>query len=307
MNLTDPAILRTVLESLRSGVYITDREKRILLWSDGAEHITGYLRHEIMGHLCQEVLAECGEEGEVLCHKHCPLKDAMQDGKPHDQRLYVRHKLGHRLSLTVRSVPIRDAHGLIIGAAKSFDTRQPTEDEEPRQNSLATFGCLDSGTGFPHHGLTQTRLRESLERFQEHHLPFGILCVAIDKLEDFRKQHSRDAGEAALRAVGRSIENALRPEDFLGRWSDEQFLVILANCPAMFVEKVAIRILGVSRRAAIQWWGDWLPIPACLGHAAVEAGDTMESLVARAQHSLASGGLLKAEAAASDGNDCTGE
>ena len=307
MDLTDAAILRTVLESLRSGVYVTDREKKILLWSDGAEQITGYLRHEIMGRPCQEVLAECGQGGEVLCHKECPLKDAMHDGKAHDQRVYVRHKLGHRLSLIVRAVPIRDSHGLIIGAAKSFDTHQPTEDEEPRQNSLAVFGCLDSGTGFPHHGLTQTRLRESLESFHEHRLPFGILCVGIDKFEEFRKQHSHDAGEAAMRAVGRSIENALRPEDFLGRWSDEQFLIILANCPAMFVEKVALRILGVSRRAAIQWWGDWLSIPACIGQAAVESGDTIERLVARAHDSLVRGGLLKAAAAASNtANGCEG-
>ena len=294
MDLKDPMILRSALESLRSGVYITDREGTILLWSDGAEHITGHLRHEIVGRRCVDMLADCGSEGNQLCHDLCPLKDSMHDGKAHEKHVYMRHKLGHRVPVIVHAVPVRDAHGLIIGAAESFDLRQSLPREDQRQNALAAFGCLDAGTGFPHQGLTHTRLRESLETFHEHHLPFGILCVTIEKFEDFSKQHSRDAAEAALRAVGRSIRNALRPEDFLGRWSEEQFLVILANCPAIFLEKVAIRILGITRSAAIQWWGDWVPIPASLGHAAVEAGDTMDSLVGRAQDSLVQGGLLKA-------------
>jgi diguanylate cyclase (GGDEF)-like protein/PAS domain S-box-containing protein len=299
MDLKDPVILRAALESLRSGVYITDREGRILLWSDGAEHITGHLRHEIVGRICEDVLADCGAEGKQLCHDLCPLRDAMHDGKAHEKHVYVRHKLGHRVPVIVHAVPIRDAQGLIIGAAESFDLRQTLPREEMRQNMLATFGCLETGSGFPHHGYTQTLLRESLERFHEHHLPFGILCVTIEKLDDFRKQHSHDAGEAALRAVGRSIRNALRPEDFLGHWSDGQFLVIVANCPAAFVEKVAMRILGIARSSAIQWWGDWLSIPVCLGHAAVEADDTMESLVARAQESLVRGGPHKNAAASS--------
>jgi diguanylate cyclase (GGDEF)-like protein/PAS domain S-box-containing protein len=297
MNLKDPVILRAALESLRSGVYLTDREGRILLWSDGAEQMTGHLRHEVVGRICEDVLADCGAEGKLLCHDLCPLRDSMHDGKAREKHLYMRHKLGHRVPVIVHSVPIRDAQGLIIGAAESFDLRQALPREEMRQNTLATFGCLDAGTGLPNHGYTQTRLRESLERFHEHRLPFGILCVTIEKLAEFRKQHSHDAGEAALRAMARSIQSAIRPEDFLGQWTDGQFLVILANCPGAFVEKVAIRVLGIARSSAIQWWGDWLSIPACLGQAAVEADDTMESLVARAQESLARGGVHKAAAA----------
>ncbi len=34
-------LYRTVLENLPTGVYVVDRERRILFWNDGAEQITG--------------------------------------------------------------------------------------------------------------------------------------------------------------------------------------------------------------------------------------------------------------------------
>lgn len=40
----DPSHYRAILESLSTGVYVVDRERKILFWNDGAERITGYLR-----------------------------------------------------------------------------------------------------------------------------------------------------------------------------------------------------------------------------------------------------------------------
>lgn len=36
---------RNILESLLNGVCVVDMQKKIVFWSDGAEHITGHLRH----------------------------------------------------------------------------------------------------------------------------------------------------------------------------------------------------------------------------------------------------------------------
>jgi len=40
----DQDVYRAVLESLATGVYLIDRERRILFWNHAAEQITGYLR-----------------------------------------------------------------------------------------------------------------------------------------------------------------------------------------------------------------------------------------------------------------------
>src|SRR5205823_8147436 len=72
--LQDPDIFRTILESLQTGVYVVGRDGRILFWNQGAEKITGYLRHEALGRFCREnVLAHCNDHNCVQCGVSCLL------------------------------------------------------------------------------------------------------------------------------------------------------------------------------------------------------------------------------------------
>ncbi len=42
--------------------------------------------------------------------------------------------------------------------------------------------------------------------------------------------HGLEAAEAILNVVAHTLRNGLDPLDFLGRWSDDQFLAVVANC-----------------------------------------------------------------------------
>lgn len=46
----DPDIYRDILDGLQIGVSVLDLNKKIVFWSDGAEHITGYSRIDVLGH-----------------------------------------------------------------------------------------------------------------------------------------------------------------------------------------------------------------------------------------------------------------
>lgn len=60
--LSEPEICRNILESLPTGVCVIDLQKKIVFWSDGAERITGHLRHEVIGHSCVgEALLHCDD------------------------------------------------------------------------------------------------------------------------------------------------------------------------------------------------------------------------------------------------------
>ena len=48
--LENPEIFRAVLDNLPTAVYLVDRNGKILFWNQGAEHITGHMRHEVIGH-----------------------------------------------------------------------------------------------------------------------------------------------------------------------------------------------------------------------------------------------------------------
>jgi len=62
----DPQLFRHVLEDLPVGVYVVDRELRIRFWNHGAEQLTGYLAHEVVGHGLEEVVQACNRQGNSL-------------------------------------------------------------------------------------------------------------------------------------------------------------------------------------------------------------------------------------------------
>jgi diguanylate cyclase (GGDEF)-like protein len=209
----------------------------------------------------------------------------MHDGKPREARMRLRHKEGHPIPVLMRTVPIRDRHGIIVGAAESFEEQRLASDRDRRQRNL-TYDCADETTGMPNHEFTQFHLRENLTSFEQYHLPFGIMRIRVDRLKEFQAAYGRQAGDAILRVVAQTMRDSLRPSDFLGRWEEDEFLVILANCGTPGVERAAARIRRVVSCAGLRWWGDELTVTTWVGHSIAQAGDTIDSLLTRAQGSL---------------------
>jgi diguanylate cyclase (GGDEF)-like protein/PAS domain S-box-containing protein len=291
-----PEIFRVVLESLQTGVYFVDREQKILFWNEGAEKITGYLRQDVVGCFCREniVAAENGGKN-VLSDAAESVSMVLRDGKPAISEVSLRHKSGHRVFVRLRAVAIRNSHGTIIGAAESFDESLSASDWDRRQRRLADFGCLDEASGVLSKGVTLAHLRENLATFAEHRVPFSILCIEVDQMDHMRATYGLPVVGSILHVVGQTLENSLRPTDFLGRIAENRFLAVLTECGLADVEKTAKRVKKMVSSSEIKWWGDEWSVTASFGGATVQAGDTTDSLLERAEKSLA-------ESVASGGN-----
>jgi diguanylate cyclase (GGDEF)-like protein len=144
---------------------------------------------------------------------------------------------------------------------------------------------MDEATGIPNHEFTRFHLSENLASFARYHLPFGVLTIQVDRLEHLRAAYGKQAGAAVLRVVAQTMRNAFRPSDFLGRWTEDQFLAILINCGSVGVEQTWERIRKMVACAGLRWWSDELSITTSVGYAAAQAGDSIESLLKRAESS----------------------
>jgi diguanylate cyclase (GGDEF)-like protein/PAS domain S-box-containing protein len=285
--LEDPSIYRAVLENLQIGIYLVDREQRIVFWNDGAEKITGYLRQDVVGSFCREASAGQGAtERVVLSDAAESLRTALRDGKPAMGDISLRHKAGHRIFARVRAVPIRNPHGTIIGAAESIDESLSASEWDRRQSKLANYGCLDPATGVLTHDLIISRLREAVATYAEVRLPFSALAVKVDGIEQLRWSYGGAVITPVLRIIATSLENSLRPTDFLGRISESRFLAILAECGGPELPRAAERIKKTVNSSEVQWWGDRWSVTVSIGGAVVMPGDTLDSLLARAMKAL---------------------
>ena len=106
--------------------------------------------------------------------------------------------------------------------------------------------------------------------------------MEVHELRHLRETRGREAVEAILHVVAQTLKHAL-PDAFLGRWQEEQFLAIVSDCSRIDLERAAHDIERIVGCSAIQWWGDSLSVEVSVGRGLVESGDTIESLLERAQ------------------------
>jgi diguanylate cyclase (GGDEF)-like protein/PAS domain S-box-containing protein len=290
MSVFDYELFRNVLEGLHTGVYVMDRAGKILFWNDGAERITGYLRQDMMGRVSHDnFLGQADGDGNELAGALSPISLALRVGKPVARQVSLRHKAGHRVPVQVHAFPVRGANGAVTAAAESFEESVSVAAWDRRQDKLATYGCLDPASGVLNHAMIQSHLRETLGFFAQHPVPFSILCIEVDHLEQIQTRDGPGATASVLRVIGQSLENSLRPTDFLGRWQENQFLAILIECSIAELPHVADRLRRLASSSKVEWWGDSLKVSVSLGGTAVRPGDTIESLTLRAEEALRDG------------------
>jgi diguanylate cyclase (GGDEF)-like protein/PAS domain S-box-containing protein len=285
--LNDPENYQTVLDGLQTGVYIVDRNRRIRFWNEGAEQITGYLRQDVVGRFLRDHLLTTLDEAKDLdSDPEDPINLVFRDGKSSILDLSILHKDGYRVPIVLRTMPIRNSRGMVAGAAESFEKNRSASDWSRRQAAFADIGCLDVVTGVAAKSYMETKLRESLTNFAELNIPFGILLVQVDRLDQFRASRGPGAVRTILRIIAQSVENCVRPKDLVGCWGEHQFLAILSECREAEVFLVGERVRKTIARSEIEWWGDKFSVTSPVGGAGCRPGDDLESLIARAEASL---------------------
>ena len=300
--LYDSEICRSILESLPAGLCVVDLEKKIVLWSDGAERITGRLRHEVIGHSCiSEVLLHCDQPGCEFCHEDCPVARAIKTSQSAEADSFLHHKAGHEIPVRVRAVPVHNQHGSIVGAVETFEELQPTASSGDRSDCTTPPGCTDEVTNVASQTLMRSHLRETLTTFAEFQAPFGVLCIRLEGLPHFRAGLGPEAASSLLRVVARSLEGALWRTDFVGRWADDQFLVILNGCREEMLPSVRERVRRLLSGDSIEWWVERRSLSVSIGHTSAQRDDTVESVMERAEKSLETASAWRTRVASASG------
>ncbi len=118
-----------ILNGLSEGVYVCDRDRRIVFWSKSSERITGWTSEDVMGRACHEdILCHEDKDGHRLCGKeHCPLHRSMITRATSTTPIIVfaRGKDGRRIPMQVTTAPLYDKDGEVIGGIETFRDVSP--------------------------------------------------------------------------------------------------------------------------------------------------------------------------------------
>jgi diguanylate cyclase (GGDEF)-like protein len=127
---------------------------------------------------------------------------------------------------------------------------------------------------------------------QEAHVRRGrslsfVLCD-IDHFKRINDTRGHEAGDAVLKAVSEALRQSVREVDHLARWGGEEFLAVLPDTDHAGAEGVAQRLRQAVEAIAVAI-GERIPVSITLGVATVQAGESADQAIARADAALYAG------------------
>lgn len=265
-------LLESALDSLAEGVALADHEGCVALWNRSAEIISGFASGEIVGRGVLAIL-------DALVVGGAQDWVSQTDGEKDSGRgalVQVRHKIGHEVPLMARVVVLRDGLGAQIGTGVVF---HPAEvlDALPHGESGANSNIRKDQMEI------EDRLAAVHEDFLRSDIPLGVLWVTVDQAHELRRTHGARACEAMLEKVERTLASGLKPAEEIGRWGDDEFLVLSHERNAAMLAAHAQSLAGLARTTDFRWWGDRVSLTVSIGAAQAERCEALSGLLERAQ------------------------
>lgn len=272
-----------LLNSMNDGVYFVNHDRKITSWNESAGRLTGYSSGDAVGKRCfDNLLGHVDAAGKPLCGDGCPLSRALADGQPVETELYLRHKNGHRVPISVRVLPMRDNSGAIVGAAEVFSDSTATHRTEKRVSELENLAFRDPLTNLPNRRYLELKVAQALQDHQQLGRNYGLLLFDLDRFKQVNDVHGHDVGDALLKAVAETLVQGLRPVDIIGRWGGEEFLVLMPEVNAIGLGDLAERCrILIAKSSAINNAAT-VSVTASIGATLLIHTDTAEKVLRRA-------------------------
>jgi diguanylate cyclase (GGDEF)-like protein len=250
-------LLEAALDSWPNGIALVDAEGLIVFWNQAAEAITGYAGVELLARSAPEELE--------------PLLRA-------ETRL-LRHKLGHQEQTMARTLLLRDGLGGRLGTITVF---HPTEglDALPHGESGEDTAVETSQAEM------EERLQTEFEDLMRGGPPFGVLWVMVDQAHELRRTHGVQACAAMLAKLEHALASGLRPTEQLGRWGEDEFLLLSHERTPEMLAAHAQKLAGLARTADFRWWGDRLSITVSMGAAQAKTESSLAELLESAREAM---------------------
>lgn len=144
--------------------------------------------------------------------------------------------------------------------------------------------ALDALTGLPNRRTIMQLLRDRVDNVAFGN-PCAVLLLDIDRFKTINDLLGHPAGDRCLRIIAGTIARSIRSHDRAGRIGGEEFLVLMPETNSETAIGVGERLRSAVAAAEIRH-ANGEKVTVSIGVAVASISDTIESLLARADHAL---------------------
>ncbi|MBK8619421.1 MAG: diguanylate cyclase [Anaerolineales bacterium] len=120
------------------------------------------------------------------------------------------------------------------------------------RDQLENQAAFDALTGFMNRAAFFRQSTGELERARRASLPLSLISLDVDNFKSINDTFGIEAGDEALRVVAQAIREKSRPYDCIGRWTGDEFVILLSGVIGADAEKVTERIIAGVRSTRIE-------------------------------------------------------
>jgi diguanylate cyclase (GGDEF)-like protein len=217
---------------------------------------------------------------------HCPLAATTRDGEPREAEVFLRHREGHRVPVQVRTAPVRDREGKVIGRVEIFEDSTKLTAARREVSELRDLAMHDALTGLPNRRHFEMSMASRIAELAGYGRRFGLLIADIDKFKLVNDRYGRATGDVVLRTVARTLLSSSRPGDDIARFGGEGFALTIADVDEAALRAIAERFRAMVERTRVRAEERELKVTISIGGTIGELGDTADAVFERADSAL---------------------
>jgi diguanylate cyclase (GGDEF)-like protein/PAS domain S-box-containing protein len=272
-----------LVDELFEGVYYVDKERKITGWNQGAQQITGFSAGEVVERHCYEnILNHINQDGIALCFNGCPLHATIEDGKTRQADVYLQHKDGHRVPVTVKAIPLMNKDGKIDGAIEIFTEINTDTSLKDNLERLQKEASEDALTQVPNRKYIKALIESKLREQRAVGVSFGINFLDIDNFKHVNDTYGHQIGDEILKLLVRTVESNLRKHDMIGRLGGEEFVIVYSDLDQQGLMVASEKIRKIIEASTIRLPERDLSVTVSVGAIMAQTEDTVEGLIQKA-------------------------
>jgi diguanylate cyclase (GGDEF)-like protein/PAS domain S-box-containing protein len=194
----------------------------------------------------------------------------------------VRHADGssrHVESIVSNMIDDPTVNGLVL------NTRDVT-DRKSLQEELAHQAFHDSLTDLSNRAVFRDRIEHALARGERNEGRLAVLLLDLDGFKTVNDSLGHDAGDQLLIAVAKRLQFQGRSSDTVARIGGDEFGILLESSDEDAAHETATRLVDLICSCDFMHDGDALPLSVAIGVGMIDALDTAEAVMERADEAM---------------------